>query len=220
MILCAHIGRKTLLLFFAILYNDFSIMEENRRRPIRNFLIHKELQVPLMKSILVLVASSAFIAGGVLLAVYFYRSQTGYLYFMSNDFEKPLVRQSLLSLALPGLLFAEGVTLLIGFLIALSVSRKIAVPLYKLERWARAIAEGDLSVHLHFREKGQYTALMESCNAAGMRVRSALAELDRLLEDPALSDGKLPPESRAVIERARSVLSGWHFREGGQEPPP
>jgi methyl-accepting chemotaxis protein len=160
-----------------------------------------------------------FIASSLILAVYFYSSQSGYLYFMSNDFEKPLVRQSLLAIALPGLLFAEGVTLLIGFFIALWVSRKIAVPLYKLEQWAGAIAEGNLNLHLQFREKGQHQSLMRSCNAAGARVRNTFSELDRLLNDPALLEGRLPPDSQAVVDRARALLKEWRFRGSGEKPP-
>ncbi len=171
-----------------------------------------------MKNILVLVGSSAFIASGVVLAVYFYYSQSGYLYFMSSDFEKPLVRQSLLGIALPGLLFAEGVTLFIGFIIALLVSRKIAVPLYKLERWAESIADGNLNCNLSFREKGQYKELMEYCNASGIRIRKTFIELDDVLNRPELSKENIPTESRESLERARDILRKWRFKQPGDEP--
>lgn len=192
-------------------------MDSNRRKPIRNFVFHKEIQVPLMKNILAVVCSSAFIACGVVLAVYFYYSQSGYLYFMSNDFEKPLIRQSFVGIALPGLLFAEGVTLVFGFILALLVSRRIAVPLYKLERWANAIAEGNLNVNLHFREKGQYRELMTHCNAAGVRMRNTLLELDRLLNDPAFSTEKDSPEVQHTLERSRALLREWRFKGSGEE---
>jgi methyl-accepting chemotaxis protein len=193
-------------------------MDTNRRRPIRNFLFHRELQLPLIKSILALVASSTFIACAAILAVYFYYSQFGYLYFMSNDFEKPLVRQSLLGIALPGLLFAEGVTLVLGFLIALIVSRKIAVPLYKLERWAKAIAEGQLNGNIHFRERGEYKSLMEQCNLAEIRIRKLLKDLDRELAHSSLCAKELPSEVRDSLDRTRALVQEWKVNEEGNPP--
>jgi methyl-accepting chemotaxis protein len=188
-------------------------MDTNRRRPIRNFIILKEEQVPFIITVLLIVAITTLLTTAVILGVYALYSKSGYLYFMSNDFEKPLARRSVLSIALPGLLAAEAITLLIGFVIALFGSRRVSVPLFKLKRWAQVLSDGNLNVNLAFREKKQYRNIVNLCNNAILRMRNAFNEIDTVLNyEKVLKPDASREDLAETLEKARKTLKELKFK--------
>jgi len=187
-------------------------MEKNRRKPFENFIILGEIQFPIIKKTLLIVGFAAFFSMAVITGVYYYQSQSGFLYFMSNDLDAPLTRKSLLEVALPGFLLAEGLLLLLGFLFALYGSREAAVPVFKLENWAKQMGEGNLNALISFREKKRYRQLISLCNEASQKMKVAFLELDKLASKPPLGKGASEMDAlEKRLEEIRKILEQFKF---------
>jgi len=188
-------------------------MTQERRALLKRFFIKRETQIAFISGVFFVVAVSTVTATAVILAVYSYHSQSGALYFMSNDFEKPLSTRSFLGIALPGVLAAEAVALIVGLFAAMLGSRKIAVPLFRLEQWAKKVAQGDLLQPLNFREGRPYRDLAGQVNAAGEKMRETFVRLDDALNGPsAPAPGAPENETARALEKARAILRDIRFK--------
>jgi len=187
-------------------------MEHERRKTLKNFFVLREVQLPYVRQMMFLVLMTTLVSVGAILAAYFYAGRSGSLYFMSHDFEQPLIRKDLLSIALPGLFAAEGLALLAAFCLALWASRHLAVLLYKIRYWAAAFSSGDLTGTLHFREKKDFSELIETCNSGVERVRTAMSDLDQIFSRPSLKQGEVPREElmKALADAGR-IVRGFRF---------
>jgi methyl-accepting chemotaxis protein len=164
------------------------------RRPLRNFVFNPAVQWPqiVRNGLLAL-----FTSGGTGLSVlYIYHREFGgaSIYLMdANQAFYPLDHQELFSLLLPAVLGPALAGVLLGWLLTLGASRRIALPVHKVGQWARRVSQGDLHVRLSFRrEDGPAVAeLAEVCNGAVDRFRGGIQELHGLAEDE-----KIPEEVR------------------------
>jgi len=96
---------------------------------------------------------------------------------MSNNITEDLKLKSILGIVLPPVIAAELVAVLFAFGIGLFSSRKIAVPVYKIEKWATRLKNGKLNTTLAFREEDRLTELAVQCNAAVEYYRQILSEI-------------------------------------------
>lgn len=154
--------------------------EKIHRRPFRNFFIKKSLQFKMTFKIFVSVLVSALLTLAVLVLVYDWKSQHGSYYYMSNDIRQDLQLlelKSILGTILPPILAVELVGVSIAFIIGLISSRKIAVPIYKIEKWAHRLRNGKLNAQLAFRTEDRLDDLTSQCNGVTEFFRKTCVEI-------------------------------------------
>lgn len=175
-----------------------------KRHPIKNFLIKKDMQMRYIAKILWAVVFTAIITTVVLAAVYYVKSGSGYFYFMSNDLMEDLKRQSILETILPSLIIAEAVSVLVGILIGLFSSRKIALPVFKIEQWLQKLVDGDYGARLIFREKEEFQTMSRLCNQVS---ESLVSMFGRVHDDLEATEKSLQDEeAKAKLAALRNSL--------------
>ena len=114
---------------------------------------------------------------GLLAVLYNIKSQQGSFYYMSNDVMQDLELTSVLGIILPPIIAVEIIAVLIAFGIGLFSSRAVAVPLYKIEKWAVRLKSGKLNTTLAFREEKMMKDLTIQCNAVTEFFRSFVSDI-------------------------------------------
>jgi methyl-accepting chemotaxis protein len=147
---------------------------QNVRKPLKNFFIKKSLQVSMLTRIITSMLMSTILTTVILAYIYNLKSKGGSFYYMSDNVMEDLELQSILGIILPALITAQLVSLLIVVVIGLVSSRKIAVPLYKIEQWVRQLNSGNLKTRLAFREIGEMKDLTVQCNAITDKFKNTL----------------------------------------------
>ena len=147
------------------------------RKPLGNFFIKRALQVRLMLKIVFTVLSATLISSGSLLLVYYLRYKSVLLYQM--DQMTNLTKENIIFIILPSLLISALVNLVLAGGIGLYASRKYAVPVYKLEHWARLLREGKITAKIRFREKEEMKELTDYCNDLSMDLLKKLLEIKK-----------------------------------------
>jgi methyl-accepting chemotaxis protein len=158
------------------------MMEKAVRRPVANFFLKKSIQLAIIGKILFVVLISALLTTLLLAVVYNAKSQAGSFYYMSNNVMEDLKLQSILGLILPALVAAQVATLLVALGIGLFSSRKVAVPLYKIENWAAQLRNGNLNTRLAFRETKEMQDITHLCNGVAETYRDVFSRVDQSLK--------------------------------------
>lgn len=175
------------------------------RKPVKNFIIKKSLQMRIVLQIFFLMVLTGVLTS-VLVALYYnYKSGAGTFYYMSNNIRQDLELASILSVVLPSLIVAQLVSYLIALGIGLLSSRKVAVPVYKMEKWTAELAKGNLGYRMFFREGDQLQELARRCNDAADYYRDIFLSLKSSVET---IDTEAVNEAagRAHIVRIREIL--------------
>lgn len=157
------------------------MLENTMRRPVKNFFLKKSLQFKIIIKIILFVLMTSCITTLILGLVYNAKSQEGNFYYMSNDVMQDLELTSVLGIILPALIIAQVVSLFIAIGIGMFSSRKVAVPVYKLEKWAQQLKKGKLKTHLGFRETNEMKDLMIQCNALADTYRAIFKKIENSL---------------------------------------
>lgn len=152
-----------------------------QRHPFRNFFLKKSLQFKIISNILFIIFLTSCISTLFLSFVYNAKSQEGNFYYMSNDIMQDLELTSILGIILPALIAAQIVSLVIGVAIGMFSSRKAAVPVYKLEKWASQLKKGRLNTQLGFRENKEMKDLTIQCNALADTFKHIFNDIDTSL---------------------------------------
>lgn len=174
------------------------------RKPLANFVFYPAIQWPQILRNCLLVAVTAILAGIMILAMYQWQYGSTSIYVMDKDAAFfPLERRSLIILLAPALLSAVAMAILLGWMLALAASRRIALPIYKVIQWSRVVAEGNLRVRLGFRPGDKLEELARSCNLALDEVRAGYEDLIEIERDESV-----PEEVRA---RIRVILARYRF---------
>jgi len=118
----------------------------------------------------------------VLALIYNFKSQQGSFVYMSNDIMENLQLTSILGIILPPIIAIELVAATIAFGVGLFSSRAVAVPLYKIEKWAARIKTGKLNTTLAFREEKLMKDLTLECNAVTDFYRSIFLDIKEHVE--------------------------------------
>ncbi len=153
--------------------------DKSSRKPISNFLIKRSLQTGIIMNVFIMMILTSVLTCGILGWFYNAKSQHGSFFYMSNDVMQDLELTNILGIILPALVAAQIVSLVIAFAIGLFSSRKVAVPVYKIEKWAAQLRAGNLNTRLVFREKEQKmtSELTRECNAVVDYYRAVFAEI-------------------------------------------
>jgi len=181
------------------------VKAKNIRHPIKHFFILRPLQIRIIFEVILTVLLAAFLTTVIFTVMYNAKSREGSFYFMSNDITLDLQLRSILEVVLPPLITAEAIGIIIAFGIGLFSSRKVAVPLYKIEKWIARLKSGKLTSRLEFRHEDHMKELTEKCNeTAGfyhslfLQVRSINEELER--------NGANPAEVKRLASQLRRIL--------------
>jgi hypothetical protein len=137
-------------------------MQQVHRRYIGNFFIKRSLQIRLIMKIVIAAILATIICSCTLLLVYYLKYNSVLLYQM--DQLTNLTKENIIFIILPSLLISSFVNFIIAVCLGLYASRKYAVPIYKLEQWARMIRQGRISAKIQFREREEMKELSDDCN--------------------------------------------------------
>jgi methyl-accepting chemotaxis protein len=151
--------------------------EQFVRKPLGNFFIKRSLQLRLMFKIVFAVLFATIISSGSLLLVYYLKYKSVLLYQM--DQMTNLTKENIIFIVLPSLLMSALVNFLLAMGIGLYASRKYAVPIYKLEHWARLLKEGKITAKIRFREKEEMKELTDYCNDLSVDLLQKLLEIKK-----------------------------------------
>jgi len=160
------------------------VADKSSRKPISNFLIKRSLQTGIIVNVLITMILTSVLTCAILAWFYNAKSQHGSFYYMSNDVMQDLELTNILGIILPALIVAQFVSLVIAFGIGMFSSRKVAVPVYKIEKWAGQLRAGNLNTRLVFREKEQKmtSELTRECNAVVDFYKSIFADIHSAAE--------------------------------------
>ncbi len=179
---------------------------KHTRRHIKNFFIKKSLQFRMIGGVLITMISAALITTGILAFIYNTKSQQGSFFYMSNDVMQDLELTSVLGIILPPIVAVEIIAVLISFVIGLVNSRAVAVPLYKIEKWAIRLKNGKLNTTLAFREEKAMRDLTIQCNAVTDFFRSLLTDINEHVDAIAHKPNDTPLVVLHV-QRIREILN-------------
>ena len=153
--------------------------EKYPRKPVGNFFIKKDLQLRLIAKIVlsVLLATAVFAATMLLTYHISYSSAAFYQVSLAKDSPEIGERLEIVSMILPSMLISAVVNVLRAVFVGLYASRKYAVPIYKLEKWASLLLDGKLTAKLRFREQEEMKELSDKCNQCTDQIRERLLEI-------------------------------------------
>ncbi len=172
--------------------------DRNDRKFFKNFFIKKSIQLSIIAKIVFIVFASSLVTTLVLAFIYYAESRGGSFYYMSHDVTADLKLQNILGLILPAILSAQLVGLILALGVGLFSSRKIAVPLYKIERWAGELSKGKLNTRLAFRENTEMRELTTKCNSVTDMYRNLLSEIRDSVEALERDESKSASVAREV----------------------
>ena len=175
--------------------------DQNVRQPVKNFFIKKSMQIKIIAKILFIILATTLLTTMTVSLVYNSKSQRGSFYFMSNDTKQDLELKNILEVILPSVIGAQLITLFIGLGIGLFSSRKIAVPIYKFEKWVSQLKTGNLLTRIEFREKEEMEDLTHECNTLADFYRKKFLEIDAAVA----SLEQRPPADPKMQERITDI---------------
>ena len=184
--------------------------DKNDRKFFKNFFIKKSIQLSIIAKIVFIVFASSLVTTFVLAFIYYAESRGGSFYYMSHDVTADLKLQSILGLILPAIVSAQLVGIVLALGVGLFSSRKVAVPLYKIERWAGELSKGRLNTRLAFRENNQMRDLTSKCNSVAEMYGNLLSDIREGVEALDADQSKSPSVEREV-ERIKTILSRVEF---------
>jgi methyl-accepting chemotaxis protein len=184
--------------------------DKNSRQPIRHFFIKKSIQYKIIGKIIFVVFLTALLTTITVSLMYNAKSQNGRFYYMGNDTKQDLELDNILEIVLPSVIGAQVISMLIGVGIGLFSSRKIAVPIYKFEKWVTQLKTGNLLTRIEFREKEEMEDLTHECNTLVdfyrdkfVQIHEAVLSLERQAD--------LDPAAKEQVAALRSVLQKVNF---------
>jgi hypothetical protein len=176
--------------------------EKHSRRRIKNFFVKKSIQFRMIFGILLAVFIVCLFTTLIFAFIYNTKSQQGSFYFMSSNDEMPdLELTSILEFILLPIIVIDIITVCIAFGVGLFSSRAVAVPLYKIEKWAIKLKNGKLNTTLAFREENVMKDLTVQCNAATDFYRSIFTDIREHVETIIHKPNDVP----VVVLRAQRI---------------
>jgi methyl-accepting chemotaxis protein len=196
--------------FLAFAGGKSAVTQRNVRQPFRHFFIKKGMQFKIIAEILFVAMLTAILTTGTLTIMYNSKAKNGTFYYMSNDSKEDLQLRGILELILPSVLGAQVFSILIGLGIGLFSSRKMAVPIYKFEKWVSQLKNGNLNTKLSFRENEEMKDLTLQCNALASYYRGVFTELDKAVSVLEKSSAK-DPASMEQLKQMKAILQKVNF---------
>jgi len=157
------------------------MQEETRtmlqRKPLRNFVYYPTVQWPIIGYNMALVLMAVLGTAAAIVGLYAWRFEGTSVYVLSQASFVPLEKISILGVLAPAVIGCVVVSVAVGIMMALSTSRRVALPIYKVTRWARHVADGELHVCLGFRKGDGLEELSQACNLATGNFKNTLLSL-------------------------------------------
>lgn len=126
----------------------------------------------------------------------------------SPDYPEGIPVLEMAQLFIPKILVAEGISLVIVFMLCIWVTHTIAGPLYRMERVAGDIGAGDLSLFTRLRPKDELKELADAFNLMSRGLARRMYELkDAVARLEASGDVK------EGVQSMRGVLDGFRLPE-------
>lgn len=173
------------------------------RKPLANFVFYPAIQWPQIVRNCLLVTVTALLSGLMIVLLYQWQYGSTSIYVMDQDSAFfPLERRSLVILLLPALVSAILMAILLGWLLALAASRRIALPIFKVIQWSKKVSEGNLRTQLAFRPGDRLDELARSCNVALEQVRAGFEDLRDLEREESLTEEQRT-KIRMILARYR-----------------
>jgi methyl-accepting chemotaxis protein len=179
--------------------------KKSPRKPIAHFFIKKELQIRLIKKIVLAVLISTLVCMATLLLTYLAKYKSAAFYRVTFNVGASIGnRENIIAIIFPSLLISSIVNLFLGVGLGLYTSRKYAVPIFKLEQWVNLLRSGHLTAQLRFREKEEMLELSTSCNELTEEIRSKFEQIEKEVVNA--QHGSSPGESLDNIQKVLSTL--------------
>jgi hypothetical protein len=179
-------------------------MEQSRRQPVGTFFIKRSLQLRMIFKIVVAVFIATLICSATLLLVYYFKYDSVLLYQM--DQLTNLTKGNIVFIILPTLLISSLVNFVLAVFLGLYASRKYAVPIFKLEQWAKLIRRGSICAQIQFREPQELKEFSDDCNALAAEMKEKFIAIKKQTQQLG-KKMKDCPELRKIEE----VLSTMEF---------
>lgn len=161
-------------------------VSRHKRHPIRNFIILPELQWPYIIRLLAVV-NLAGVVMATSICVLFYLRYSGIDAdgndMISAGLVEVMVEENLMDVVVPAFVIADVVSLLIGVVVSLYFSRKISIPIYRINKWAEVVSSGDLTFRLKFRPGDDLQSMEEACNRVSDTYTKVIEDLRRQITE-------------------------------------
>lgn len=180
------------------------------RQPVRHFFVKRSLQYRIVSQIVVMVLVTAVLTTAALTFVFINKSQHGMFYYVSSDSRQDLELKNIFEVVFPSVIGAEAFSVLIGIGIGLFSSRKIAVPLYKFEKWVAQLKNGKLNTTLSFRENEEMNDITVECNELAQYYRDVFLKIKTSLE-AIEKEAAGNPAAQEQVKEIKAVLDKMDF---------
>jgi len=184
--------------------------QTNARQPFKHFFIKKSLQLKIIYEILFVALLSAALTTAAITILYNSKSRTGSFYYMSNDTRQDLELKNVLEFVLPSVVGAQIFSIVIGLGIGLFSSRKMAVPIYKFEKWVSQLKSGNLNTQISFRENEEMRDLTAECNALARYYKDVFGDIGKAVDELEKVSGENPKIAQHV-RQLKKTLASLHF---------
>jgi methyl-accepting chemotaxis protein len=175
--------------------------QRNARQPFRHFFLKKSMQYKIIAEIVFVVLLTALVTTVSLTFMYNSKSKSGTFYYMSNDAKQDLELKNVIEVILPSVVGAQLFSIIIGLGIGLFSSRKMAVPIYKFEKWVSQLKNGNLNTKISFRENEEMKDLTLQCNALAHYYKEVFKDIDAAVQTLENSSANNP----AVLDQAKQI---------------
>lgn len=139
----------------------------------KNYFIKPGFQSRLTAIMILLVIIVANLVGGLT----YLCSHEGLDRLFTDEYKLPIEVNQLTRVLLPGVLISELVSIFIVAFLCIKITHTIAGPVYRMERVARGIGEGDLTNFIKLRQRDELKDLADSMNEMTMGLRNKIVSL-------------------------------------------
>lgn len=139
----------------------------------KKYFIKPGFQSRLTAIMILLVIIVANLVGGLT----YLCSHEGLDRLFTDEYKLPIEVNQLTRVLLPGVLISELVSIFIVAFLCIKITHTIAGPVYRMERVARGIGEGDLTNFIKLRQRDELKDLADSMNEMTMGLRNKIVSL-------------------------------------------
>ncbi len=122
----------------------------------------------------------------------------------AEEYKLPIEVNQLTRVLLPGVLISELVSIFIVAFLCIKITHTIAGPVYRMERVARGIGEGDLTNFIKLRQRDELKDLADSMNEMTMGLRNKVVSLKEATAE--IRDGLESVKNSKDTTKLESVL--------------
>lgn len=128
----------------------------------------------------------------------------------AEEYKLPIEVNQLTRVLLPGVLISELVSIFIVAFLCIKITHTIAGPVYRMERVARGIGEGDLTNFIKLRQRDELKDLADSMNEMTMGLRNKVVSLKETTAEirdglESVKNSKDTTKLEAVLQKLSSV---------------